>query len=618
VDQLQSQQINLPKLLSDFDYYCRTLLRIKPKDSSDEDEEAWGGEESSAPSLDGLVSLDLNIPQRLLYYGIPESIKQDRRFHYTILKRGWQWYEKNRQSLRIYILKARQMGSSTLAMARLFHRIHTVPATNSMVVAHDDKATSGLFGMVRLFLAALPEEFRPRTKISNTNELILQDPNSLKGMNSWFRAQTAGNKDIGRSSTIRHLLCSEISSWINPEEVTDGLWEAVPDVADSTIILETTAKGVGSWAHNVWLGCKEEREDALFDPVFLPWYLMPEYQRVPPKDWQPTVEDREFKAEYGLTWKQVYYYRRKVRFFELKHPGQGKRLLASEFPCNDDECWTSSGKSAFIDDVRTWVFKNQVQEPEFHYTVRSGKIIPSVTGELRVWEPPCPGAAYAIGVDVAHGTGGDYSCIQVVAHPGYRQVAEWSHNRTDPKRLAYIIKPIAEWYNEAVVAVEVNGSGMYTNGTLWEMYSNLYRWTFFDKLRNAETQKLGWETSFRTKEMLVDHANSLLYQIPPDCVIRSALVVEQMKSFLAVAAVGGGMSYGSNVRDDELMAWLIAVMCCWQKIAKFDYGETPPQEKHWQPGEFPPMAGRDFDPVTEDILNGRYDIRRGNTDWMAQ
>jgi hypothetical protein len=333
-------------LCRDLEYYARNLLVIKPKDA-------------------GLSYFHLNQTQRYLYYGIPPEVrKNDRRFEHVLLDRGWKECDDQGIPLRQYILKARQMGISTLCESRLFQKAHTRPGTNSLVVAQDDEATTGIFLMARTFFAYLPKSLRPQIKNSSARELLFQNPNGIGGLNSWIKTQTAGWKNIGRSKTIHHLHCSEISYWPDAESVMDGLFEAVPKRVDTSILLETTAEGLGKWAHKAWLQAKaarlarsSARLQIGFDPVFIPWFVLPEYSLVYPPDYEFAPEDKDFKDNYGLSWEQVYWYNTVLAEFEFKHPGNGKKFMQREYPSNDHEPWQAAGSGAFPTQTIEMIFK---------------------------------------------------------------------------------------------------------------------------------------------------------------------------------------------------------------------------------------------------------------------
>ena len=66
-------------------------------------------------------------------------------------------------------------------------------------------------------------EVKPRTKFSNRKELVFAD------LDSQLRVATAGSKDIGRSSTLLGLHCSEVAFWDNAEETMKALLQALSD-----------------------------------------------------------------------------------------------------------------------------------------------------------------------------------------------------------------------------------------------------------------------------------------------------------------------------------------------------------------------------------------------------
>lgn len=368
---------------------------------------------------------------------------------------------------------------------------------------------------------------------------------------------------------------SEVCFWPDPEAVTDGLFETVPQGPGTSIIIETTAQLLNRWGYEAWFKAKEAWQNNQirdFDPVFLPWFILPEYVLQYPDNHEFTQEDKEFKDYYGLNWKQVYWYNRKLASFEFRHPGRGRKFMKTEYPCNDDEAWQSSGESAFPEETIQMIHRHQVRDPDLRFSVGNNGIVRDSNGYLKVWERPQTGVQYAIGVDTAHGVRQDYTVISVLAHPGYRQVAEWASNTVGPREVAPIIQAIAEWYNEAVVAVEVNGgSGMLVNSTLMETYGNLYRWEYFDSNSRAETKKVGWETTHRSKVMLIDYANSL-FSPEVKALVRSGSVADQMQALrMVVYPNGSGADYQFTFHTgDHLMAWLIACMCMWRKIARFD------------------------------------------------
>ena len=116
-----------------------------------------------------LIPFRLNRPQRRLY----ETIRQ-------------QWAAG--RPVRIIILKARQMGFSTLSEAIIFWMAATATQTEALIVAHQDEATGNLFRMSKRFLEELPAPVRPMTKARSPRWLsrLWQTPMSGNSFSSGY------------------------------------------------------------------------------------------------------------------------------------------------------------------------------------------------------------------------------------------------------------------------------------------------------------------------------------------------------------------------------------------------------------------------------------------------
>ena len=120
--------------------------------------------------------------------------------------------------MRVIVLKARQLGFSTLAEALIFARTANAPNVNSLIVAHREDSSANLFKMSKLFFERLTEERRPMAKNSNARELVFENPErdpSKKaadpGLMSRIRCNTAGGDGIGRSDTLMNVHASEFA-----------------------------------------------------------------------------------------------------------------------------------------------------------------------------------------------------------------------------------------------------------------------------------------------------------------------------------------------------------------------------------------------------------------------
>ena len=178
---------------------------------------------------------------------------------------------------RFIVLKARQMGFSTYSEGYIFHNTTTNTFTNSMIIAHEEKATQNLFNMSKLYYDELPVPLKPMIKYSNGKELVFEnptnDPHEKKnnpGLRSKITVSTAGTVEVGRSATVHNLHASEVAFFPDAGTTMLGLLQCVPDTPNSCVILESTANGVGGYFYDMWQkACRGEND---FIPLFYPWF----------------------------------------------------------------------------------------------------------------------------------------------------------------------------------------------------------------------------------------------------------------------------------------------------------------------------------------------------------
>ena len=76
---------------------------------------------------------------------------------------------------RFIVLKARQLGISTLTEALLFTLVVSNFHSNALIVAHESTATTNIFNMTKRFLDNLPEDLKPSQRYSNVRELTFNN-----------------------------------------------------------------------------------------------------------------------------------------------------------------------------------------------------------------------------------------------------------------------------------------------------------------------------------------------------------------------------------------------------------------------------------------------------------
>jgi hypothetical protein len=250
--------------------------------------------------------------------------------------------EKQRREtgkVRCIILKGRQQGCSSYIEGRFYWRVTHRFGVRAFILTHDNDATNNLFEMANRFHEHCPSVLRHVVQASNAKEL------SFGQLDSGYKLGTAGNKAVGRSSTIQYLHGSEVGYWPNAAEHAKGILQAVPDARDTEVFLESTANGIGNYFHEQWQLAESEESD--FIPVFLPWYWQEEYVRPVLNDFKPTEEEDNLIHLYKLTHQQLMW--RRIKIIELSAGGlDGSKAFMQEYPCNAVEAFQTSGDDSFI------------------------------------------------------------------------------------------------------------------------------------------------------------------------------------------------------------------------------------------------------------------------------
>jgi len=241
--------------------------------------------------------------------------------------------------VRCIILKGRQQGCSTYIEGRFYWLVTHRFGVRAFILTHDNEATNNLFDMAKRYHEHCPLVVRPTVLASNAKELIFD------GLDSGYKLGTAGNKAVGRSSTVQLLHSSEVAYQPNAAEHAKGIMQTVPNAAGTEIFLESTANGIGNYFHEQWQ--LAEAGDSEFIPIFIPWYWQAEYSREVTPDFAKTIEEEELVRLYNLTPEQLMW--RRFKIIEMSVGGvDGTKEFMQEYPCNATEAFQLTGEDTFI------------------------------------------------------------------------------------------------------------------------------------------------------------------------------------------------------------------------------------------------------------------------------
>jgi len=243
--------------------------------------------------------------------------------------------EQKRQTgkVRALIVKGRQQGASTYISGRYFHQTSLTPGLDAFIMAHMSDSTRHLFEMAKRFYENAPPAILPKIDTLNERRLV------FAGIRSGYSVGTAGSAQIGRGLTIQRFHGSEVAFFENTDEITTGILQAIPDVAGTEIILESTANGIGNMFHLMAMAGIENNAESDFITIFVPWFWQDEYTKIPPSDFTMTDEEEELIRLYKLTPGQVYWRRRKI--MDTFRGDVWK--FRQEYPCTVQEAFVVSG-----------------------------------------------------------------------------------------------------------------------------------------------------------------------------------------------------------------------------------------------------------------------------------
>ena len=293
-------ELTRQKLKDDFEFYSRNCLRVRSKSGD-------------------IKPLQLNKAQRFIH----DCIEEQRR------KTG---------RVRAIILKGRQQGVSTYVEGRYYWQTTHRKGVRAFILTHEADSTSALFEMVERYHEEAPAFVKPVTGASNARELIFSK------LDSGYKVGTAGNKSVGRGTTIQYFHGSEVAYWPNAAEHAKGILQAIPDEPDTEIILESTANGVGNYFYQQWQ--QAEAGTSPFQAIFVPWYWQDEYIKFG-LNLKPSEEEDRLVELYGLTKEQLAFRRSKIA--ELSADGiDGEFAFRQEYPLTAQEAFQVSGGDSLI------------------------------------------------------------------------------------------------------------------------------------------------------------------------------------------------------------------------------------------------------------------------------
>jgi len=459
------------------------------------------------------------------------------------------------EPVRLKVLKARQGGISTYTQ----HLFAWVQAKrhknwNSIIIGHVEKQARYLRALYKRALKYNETEtFTFNSFEGSTNNLLVNELGCIVSVGSMQKPDSVRGED----NAMAHF--TELGLWRTtlgnaPEDVLQSATESIEPIADTMIVLESTAKGMGNFWHDIW------REENAYTPVFLAWFEM-EKNFMGIDNVQEFIdsmnENEWFLWHSGATLQGINWYRNK-----LKTLNGDLWRMRSENPTNEREAFQNTGRRVF-NPLHVDILRKQCIIPKWRGKLEgdalNGKkcldnirFINDFNGELYIWEMPIKGwkNGYVVIVDPNKGVSekADYGVITVLKRINMikggclEEVARW-RGRIDQDLLAWIAAQVSEFYNHSLLVIENNAmfkrksvddenqTHFFTVlNTIVDSYTNLYTYQDLEKIKEDEPIKWGFITNSSTKTAFVDALRTVIRD--GTIIIRDIRACDELDSFM--------------------------------------------------------------------------------------
>lgn len=501
-----------------------------------------------------------------------------------------------------FILKGRQQGfTSVITAIQLSFAIVRKNFSGFTMADRSDNTVAIFNDKARVVYDRLPDELKPSEKFNSRNELFFDKLNS-----SW-RIATATN-EAGRSRTLNFVHFSEVAFYeCSLADLQAGIGEAI--TAGAIQVYETTANGFNE-AKDLW-------DSGSCHNIFYGWWRTAEYRSEEYQYLETTdpwlIERKRVLEEMGLDKEQIAWYCKKyVGYLD-------KNTIKQEYPITPTEAFISSGDCVFdleslnnqlarvagLQPVKKGYFSyRKTAEPivnsngeteDVAWKISGIEWIDSRDGCITIHEEPqvktnheeyiIAKAPYVIGGDTA-GSGEDYFTGKVINNLTGATAATLHKQRMDEDLYAEQMYCLGMYYHEALIGIETNYSRHPTRVLQKKYgYPNLYMRQRVDRLNDKVEEVCGFETTTKTKPIIIGELVELMRDDPTIEV--DVATLKEMTTF--VKKDNGKQEAIDGAHDDLVMAKAIAHFISSQQTKKWI--DTTPEESDFIEENFDRQEG---------------------------
>ena len=376
------------------------------------------------------------------------------------------------------VLKGRQVAITTICLLLDMFWLGRHKGLTGSFVTQDEPARD----MFRVTFDQIAESTRAPFKImfkihNRTQLLTAQNDNRML----YQVAGTRKNSGLGKGSAITFAHMTEVSEYGDEEGLASLMAAFAQENPNRLFIQESTAQGYNHYYQT----CINAQNSSTTKFIFVGWWRNHFYTKKKGSkeyevywDGKLSPEEKKWTREveklYGfvITDEQIAWWR-----WQLAEKQKDEQLMMQNFPPTEHYAFVKSGSQFFsgarINDEYKLAIKNTPKHYKFVFNANfeDTELIESSdrNGNLKVWEPPQPGAYYAIGADPAWGSSewkdGFVAQVYRCYADGMEQVAEFHTTDCDVYRFAWTICYLGGAYLDqpksvCILNLELNGPGV--------------------------------------------------------------------------------------------------------------------------------------------------------------
>ena len=413
-------------------------------------------------------------------------------------------------SIRILVHKSRQMGITTvclkleqfiLSKTTNFNALHIMPTEDEASEMIDRK-------MVPLMQGSHPDLMANMSTAGNKVDFIDFEGTLLDNRLTFISSLVKG---AGHGRRIHLAIFDEYATYQDPFSLEAGI---IPAMSGNTArIVLFTAKGMNH-AYDLSKVAEDPESDWIY--LFLPWYILEEYEEAPRKKYRDLTSLTDYDVflcgEFEKAGVPIEKWTRKLQWYDSTFINEAKRdwnYMFENYPTVAQESFQASGAPIFDSTLLYKWRETPYKTMDVFYSDGQTTFRDVDGGAIKVLEDPVRNHQYVIGIDPADGeVNGDDSALCVIDVTDEKIKTVAAYNGTISQNdLAEMAFDLAMRYNQALLVPERN-MGQLMIKWLTEVKGYMNIWT--DVAKVSGYNNLGVRTTVPSKNEMIARLKFLM------------------------------------------------------------------------------------------------------------